>query len=89
MYSQSFKFCLVFTSKAQNQIDALSLKDRKQYDKAFQNLAKLGPSYRSLRTHRYHHKGCNIWGSSASMAKRFYWYYKAEKIIAITNLDSH
>ncbi|KAB8313935.1 hypothetical protein SD81_040640 [Tolypothrix campylonemoides VB511288] len=82
-------FRLIFRLKAQKQLDALCPKDRKQYEKAFQILAESGPAYRSLRTHRYKHKGCETWGSSASMAKRFYWHYKSERTILVTSLDSH
>ncbi len=91
-------FRLIFSSKAEKQLDALPKKDRKQYEKAFDILAKSGPIYKSLRTHRYKHKSCNTWGSSASMAKRFYWEYIQqsqseenldEKIIIVTSLSSH
>jgi hypothetical protein len=89
MQTQSCKFHLIFTPKVQEQIDSLSLKDRQQYQKAFQILANSGPTYRSLRTHRYKHKRCPTWGSSASMAKRFYWDYIEKQTILITSLDSH
>ncbi|WP_460204696.1 hypothetical protein [Scytonema sp. NUACC21] len=82
-------FHLTLTAKAQKQLDALSNKDRKQYDKAFQILAESGPIYRSLRTHRYKHKDSGTWGSSASMAKRFYWQYLEKRTILVTGLDSH
>ncbi|MBD2302816.1 MULTISPECIES: hypothetical protein [Nostocales] len=83
------KFRLIFTSKAQKQLDVLAHQDRKQYQKAFQFLSKSGPSYRSLRTHRYRYKGGDIWSSSASMAKRFYWHFLEEQTIVVTHLDSH
>lgn len=89
MFYQAIQFRLVLTSKAQQQFDKLSLQDRKQYDKAFQMLSEFGPSYRSLRTHRYRYKGGDIWGSSASMAKRFYWQYLEERTILVTGLSSH
>ncbi|AFZ61065.1 hypothetical protein H6G54_29855 [Anabaena cylindrica FACHB-243] len=85
----NIKFRLIFTSKAQKQLDALAHQDRKQYHKAFQFLSKFGSSYRSLRTHRYQTKGGDIWSSSASMAKRFYWHFLEEHIIVVTHLDSH
>lgn len=89
MQVESIKFCLIFTSKVQKQLDALPKKDRKQYDKAFDILAESGPAYRSLRTHRYCTKEGDIWSSSASMAKRFYWHYKEGEIIEVTYIDSH
>jgi len=89
MQIQTIKFRLVLTSKVQKQLDSLSTKDCKQYDKAFECLANNGPTYRSLRTHRYHSKDGDIWSSSASMAKRFYWCYKSEQIIEVTHIDSH
>ncbi|MBW4629033.1 MAG: hypothetical protein KME49_26885 [Brasilonema octagenarum HA4186-MV1] len=89
MQTQDIKFSLIFTLKAQKQLDALCPKDRKQYDKAFQILAESGSTYRSLRTHRYKHKGCETWGSAASMAKRFYWNFMEERTILITGLSSH
>ena len=42
---QSVKFHLVFTSQVQKQLDKLPVKDRKQYDKAFEILAESGPAY--------------------------------------------
>ncbi|PMB14261.1 hypothetical protein CEN40_14635 [Fischerella thermalis CCMEE 5205] len=89
MQIQTIKFRLVFTDKVQKQLDDLSSKDRKQYDKAFECFANNGPSYRSLRTHRYRCKDGDIWSSSASMAKRFYWRYTEEQSIEVTNIDSH
>jgi hypothetical protein len=86
---QAIQFHLIFASKAQQQLNELSLQDRKQYHKAFQLLTESGPAYRSLRTHRYRYKGGEIWGSSASMAKRFFWQYLENKTILITSLDSH
>ncbi|GAA6619729.1 hypothetical protein [Scytonema sp. NUACC26] len=83
------KFRLIFVGKVQKQLDSLSSKDRKQYDKAFECLANNGPVYPSLRTHRYRCKDDDIWSSSASMAKRFYWRYMEEHSILITHLDSH
>jgi hypothetical protein len=83
------KFQIIFTSKAQKQIDVLAHQDHLQYRKAFQFLSDFGPSYRSLRTHRYQHKGGHIWGSSASMAKRFYWHFGEEHSIVVTHIDSH
>ena len=89
MQVESVKFDLVFTAKVQKQLDELPKKDRKQYDKAFDILAEAGPAYRSLRTHRYRCKKGDIWSSSASMAKRFYWRYVEEESILIIHLDSH
>jgi len=87
---QAIQFHLILASKAQQQLDELSPQDRKQYHKAFHILTESGPVYRSLRTHRYRYKGGgDIWGSSASMAKRFYWQYVEDKTILITGLDSH
>ncbi len=83
------KFSLIFTSRAKQQLEILSPKDRNQYKKAFQTFSNYGPAYRSLRTHRYRYKGGDIWGSSASMAKRFYWEYRETKIILIASIDSH
>jgi hypothetical protein len=82
-------FRLVFTLQAQKQLDALSAKDRKQYNKAFECFANNGPAYRSLRSHRYRCKNGDIWSSSASMAKRFYWRYTEEQSIEVTHIDSH
>jgi hypothetical protein len=89
LFYQAIQFRLIFTSKAQQQLDKLSFPDRKQYDKAFGMLCQFGPSYRSLRTHRYRYQGGDIWGSSASMAKRFYWQYLEERTILVTGLSSH
>ncbi|MBV6622630.1 MAG: hypothetical protein KI793_06720 [Rivularia sp. (in: Bacteria)] len=83
------KFDLVFTAKLRKQLDELPKKDRKQYDKAFEILAKSGPAYRSLRTHRYRCKSGDVWSSSASMAKRFYWRYTDKKNIIVMYIDSH
>ncbi|WP_026735500.1 hypothetical protein [Fischerella sp. PCC 9605] len=89
MQIQTIKFRLIFTAKAQKQLDALSPKDRKQYNKAFECFANNGPVYRSLRSHRYRCKDGDIWSSSASMAKRFYWRYSEEQSIEVTHIDSH
>lgn len=86
---ESIGFCLIFSAKAEKQLDDLPEKDRKQYDKAFQYFASYGPAYRSLRTHRYRCKEGDIWSSSASMAKRFYWRYLEGETVEITYLDSH
>lgn len=48
-----------------------------------------GATYRSLRTHRYHSKDDDIWSSSASMAKRFYWRYMEGEKIEVMYIDSH
>nr|WP_322657139.1 hypothetical protein [Dendronalium sp. ChiSLP03b]MDZ8203466.1 hypothetical protein [Dendronalium sp. ChiSLP03b] len=89
MHIQDVKFRLIFAAKAQKQLDSLSSKDRKQYDKAFECFANNGPTYRSLRTHRYRCQDGDVWSSSASMAKRFYWRYMEEQNVIITHLDSH
>ena len=89
MQVKSVKVNLFFTTKVQKQLDELPKKDRKQYDKAFVILAKLGSAYRSLRTHRYRCKNDDIWSSSASMAKRFYWRYTDKKSILVMYLDCH
>ncbi len=89
MQIQTIQFCLVFTSKVQKKLDALPSSDRKQYDKAFACFANHGPTYRSLRTHRYRCKDGDIWSSSASMAKRFYWHYIEEQSVEVTHIDSH
>jgi hypothetical protein len=83
------KFSLIFSAKVQKQLDDLLPKDRKQYDKAFNIFANNGPTYPSLRTHRYRPLGEDIWSSSASMAKRFYWRYTEDESILITHIDSH
>ncbi|MEH2460527.1 hypothetical protein [Nostoc sp.] len=89
MHIQSIKFRLIFAAKTQKQLDSLSPKDRKKYDKAFECFANHGSIYRSLRTHRYRCKDAELWSSSASMAKRFYWRYMEDMSIIITHLDSH
>ena len=89
MQVKSVKFNLIFTTKVRKQLDELPKKDRKQYDKAFVILAKSGPAYRSLRTHRYRCTNDDIWSSSASMAKRFYWRYTDKKSILVMYIDSH
>lgn len=86
---QALKFNLLFTSKAEQQLDSLPRKDRALYEKAFQLLSTYGPGYRSLRTHRYLKKDNEIWGSSASMSKRFFWDYLEEGIIQVKSLGSH
>ncbi|WP_256875143.1 hypothetical protein [Nostoc sp. C052] len=50
MHIQAVKFRLIFAAKAQKQLDSLSPKDRKQYDKAFECFANNGATYPSLRT---------------------------------------
>ncbi|WP_442939199.1 hypothetical protein [Nostoc sp.] len=57
--------------------------------KAFECFANNGATYPSLRTHRYRCKDGELWSSSASMAKRFYWRYMEDMSIIITHLDSH
>jgi phage-related protein len=89
MQIQTIQFRLVFTSKVQKKLDALPDSDRKQYNKAFECFANHGPAYRSLRTHRSRYKNGDIWSSSASMAKRFYWRYIEEQSIEVTHIDSH
>ncbi|NJL64514.1 MAG: hypothetical protein HC903_25185 [Methylacidiphilales bacterium] len=89
MQVKSVKFSLIFTPKVQKQLDDLPEKDRKQYDKAFELLANNGATYRSLRTHRYRSKDGDIWISSASMAKRFYWWYLEGENIEVIYVDSH
>jgi hypothetical protein len=89
MAEQHPNFCLVIAPKAKKQLTNLSPSFRKQYEKAFQLLCSKGPSYRSLRTHRYQQRGCDIWGSSASMFLRFYWIYVERETIEIVALDSH
>jgi hypothetical protein len=89
MQVQFVKLSLIFAAKVQKQLDDLSPKDRKQYDKAFEIFANNGPAYPSLRTHRYRCKSGDIWSSSASMAKRFYWCYADDESILVTHIDSH
>jgi hypothetical protein len=89
MQLKSIKLCLIFSVKAQKQLDDLLPKDRKQYDKAFEIFANNGAAYPSLRTHRYRSKGEDVWSSSASMAKRFYWCYSEDESIIVTHIDSH
>ena len=89
MQVESVKFDLAFTAKVRKQLDELPKKDRKQYDKSFEILVKSGPAYRSLRTHRYRCRNDDIWSSSASMAKRFYWQYTGKKSILVMYIDSH
>ncbi|OKH31347.1 hypothetical protein NIES2119_28840 [[Phormidium ambiguum] IAM M-71] len=86
---QAIKFEVLVTPKVKKELAALPLKVQKQYHKAFQVFAKEGPIYRSLRTHCYKQKKGEIWGSSASMALRFYWEYQAEKTILVIAIDSH
>lgn len=89
MQIPAIKFRLVFTSKVQKKLDVLPASDRKQYNKAFDSFAQHGPAYRSLRTHRYRSKDGDIWSSSASMAKRFYWRYIEAQTIEVIQIDSH
>ncbi|MHC5862319.1 hypothetical protein [uncultured Nostoc sp.] len=89
MQIPAIKFRLVFTSKVQKKLETLPSSDRKQYNKAFECFAQYGPTYRSLRTHRYRCKDSDIWSSSASMAKRFYWRYMEKTSIEVTHIDSH
>ena len=89
MQLKPIKFRLIFSPKAQKQLDALPYRDRKQYEKAFECFVNNGPTYRSLRTHRYRSKKGDTWSSSASMAKRFFWCYTEEENILIMHLDSH
>lgn len=83
------KFQITFSPKALEQLQQLPLKVQKQYDKAFQLIATEGPTYRSLRTHRYRQKKGEIWGSAASMALRFYWEYAGKQTILVVAIDSH
>ncbi|AVH71133.1 hypothetical protein NLP_2452 [Nostoc sp. 'Lobaria pulmonaria (5183) cyanobiont'] len=89
MQIPAIKFRLVFTSKVQKKLETLPSSDRKQYKKAFECFAQYGPTYRSLRTHRYRCKDSDIWSSSASMTKRFYWRYMEKISIEVTHIDSH
>ncbi|MDY6940257.1 MAG: hypothetical protein SWY16_21700 [Cyanobacteriota bacterium] len=75
--------------KVKKQLSSLPKKTQKQYRKAFSILSQQGPSYRSLRTHRYQQRNGQIWGSSASMRLRFYWDYAGRRIIKIVAIDSH
>ncbi|MCL1474271.1 hypothetical protein [Argonema antarcticum] len=86
---QAIQFEVIVTPKVKKQLAVFSVKTQKQYHKAFQLLAAEGPNYRSLRTHRYKQKKGEIWGSSASMALRFYWKYKEGKTIWVMAIDSH
>jgi hypothetical protein len=83
------KFRLIFTAKVSKELKQLPLPVQKQYDKAFQLMTAEGPSYRSLRTHRYKCKNAETWTSSASMALRFYWEYQGEQTILVMAIDSH
>lgn len=83
------KFQIMFSPKVIEQLQKLPLKVQKQYDKAFQLIATEGPTYRSLRTHRYRQKKGEIWGSAASMALRFYWEYAGKQTILVVAIDSH
>ncbi|MGD2184401.1 hypothetical protein [Lusitaniella coriacea] len=89
MPDSQLKLRLTLTPKVRKQLAALPQKYRKQYIKAFQLLLSQGPAYRSLRTHRYRHRGGEIWGSSASMFLRFHWKYAAERTIQVMALSSH
>ncbi|MEG3899306.1 MULTISPECIES: hypothetical protein [unclassified Microcoleus] len=89
MSGRTPKFQLAFTKQVTKKLSFLPLPARKQYEKAFKLLETEGPSYRSLRIHRYKQKTGDIWGYSASMALRFYWDYRAEIEILVTNLTSH
>ena len=89
MHFEGNRFILIFTSKVDKELGKLSSQDRKQYDKAFEIIANHGPAYRSLRTHRYQRKNGEMWSSSASIAKRFYWYYKEKQSILVIHIDSH
>ena len=83
------KFRLVIAPKVKKQLKQLPQSVQKQYNKGFKLIAIFGPSYRSLRTHRYKHLGDEIWGSSASMALRFYWEYVGERTIRVIGISSH
>jgi len=82
-------FSISLTAKAQKQLDKKPRWVQQQYHKAFSLLAQYGAQYPSLRTHRYQKHGWNTWGSSASMALRFYWRYVDIDAIEVTGLNSH
>lgn len=86
---QAVKFRLLIVPKVKKQLKQLPHPIQKQYYKAFQLIATFGPSYRSLRTHRYKGKKGEFWGSSASMALRFYWEYVGERTILVARISSH
>ncbi|TRT90409.1 MAG: hypothetical protein EWV49_00680 [Microcystis aeruginosa Ma_QC_Ch_20071001_S25] len=83
------QFSLILSARVTEQLNSLPLKTRDRYCKAFYLITSLGPEYRSLRTHRYHERGGKLWGSSASMSLRFYWYFQEKKTIVVVRLDSH
>lgn len=89
MPQQAVKFRLLIAPKVKKQLKQLPQPVQKQYHKGFQIIATFGPSYRSLRTHRYKSKNGEIWGSAASMALRFYWDYAGERTILVTAISSH
>lgn len=89
MQCEFIELHLIFAPKVQKQLDDLLPKDRKQYDKAFKIFTLYGPAYRSLRTHRYRCGNSEMWSSSASMAKRFYWRYVEAESILVMHIDSH
>ncbi|NEO26787.1 MAG: hypothetical protein F6K03_07785 [Kamptonema sp. SIO4C4] len=82
---QTLGFTVSLTPKACKQLQQRPESVQRQYRKAFGLLQRYGWRYRSLRTHRYG----TTWGSSASMALRFYWRYAGGRVIEVTGLDSH
>jgi len=81
----------VVSATVQRELKRLPRQCRDRYRKAFELLAEEGPSYRSLRTHRYARSrdSPQVWGSSASMRLRFYWDYVGEGAIEVLALGSH
>ncbi|MEC4893459.1 MAG: hypothetical protein SAL07_22810 [Oscillatoria sp. PMC 1051.18] len=89
MPNGSPRFTLILTKQAEKQLNYLPISTRRQYQKAFALFCQEGASYRSLRTHRHRKKGENLWSSSASMSKRFYWHYTTNRTVVVIKIDSH
>lgn len=82
-------FRVILRQRVRQRLGCLPQRERVRYQRSFRLLAHCGPSHRSLRTHRYRVHGRTVWGSSASMALRFFWRFSDRGSIVVVRLDSH
>jgi len=82
-------FRVILRKRVRKRLGRLPEPTQVRYRRSFALLARRGPSHRSLRTHRYLVHGRTVWGSSASMALRFFWRFGDRDSIVVTRLDSH
>lgn len=89
-WEMNLTFRVTLLKQAKKQLSGLPLAKQNRYRRSFVLLAEHGPKYASLRTHRYFYQGKRtVWGSSASMALRFFWRYREDRLIVVLHLSSH